>query len=86
MLIGGSGSLNDSIAKELRGMGKNVRRIGGQNRFEVSKNIALELGTYQTAIVANGLNYPDALAIAPFAAKMDFLYCSLVQKLLLGKL
>ncbi|WHX40268.1 S8 family serine peptidase [Mesobacillus sp. AQ2] len=72
VLIGGSGSLNDSIAKELRGMGKNVRRIGGQNRFEVSKNIALELGTYQTAIVANGLNYPDALAIAPFAAKNGF--------------
>lgn len=72
VLVGGNGSLNDSITKELRGMGKNVRRIGGQNRFEVSKNIALELGNYQTVIVANGLNYPDALAIAPFAAKNGF--------------
>jgi minor extracellular protease Epr len=72
VLVGGKGSLSDSITKELRGMGKNVRRIGGQNRFEVSKNIALELGNYQTAIVANGLNYPDALAIAPFAAKNGF--------------
>lgn len=72
VLVGGNGSLNDWITKELRGMGKNVRRIGGQNRFEVSKNIALELGNYQTAIVANGLNYPDALAIAPFAAKNGF--------------
>lgn len=72
VLVGGKGSLNDSVTKELRDMGKNVRRIGGQNRFEVSKNIALELGNYQTAIVANGLNYPDALAIAPFAAKNGF--------------
>lgn len=72
ILVGGKGSLNDSITKELRDMGKKVRRIGGQNRFEVSMNIALELGNYQTAIVANGLNYPDALAIAPFAAKKGF--------------
>jgi minor extracellular protease Epr len=72
VLVGGKGSLNDSLTKELRGLGKNVRRIDGQNRFEVSRNIALELGNYQTAIVANGLNYPDALAIAPFASKNGF--------------
>ncbi|HAQ06866.1 MAG TPA: hypothetical protein DCR24_04825, partial [Bacillus bacterium] len=72
IIIGGKGSVGESIEAELRNMGKSVRRIGGKNRFEVSRNIALELGEYQTAIVANGLNFPDAISIAPYAAKNGF--------------
>jgi minor extracellular protease Epr len=71
-LVGGRGSISDNIEVELRNMGVNVRRIDGKNRFEVSRNIALELGNFQTAILANGLNFPDALAIAPYAAQNGF--------------
>jgi minor extracellular protease Epr len=72
ILVGGTGSISTNIEKELNNMGKKVRRIDGKNRFEVARNIALELGNYKTAIIANGLNFPDALAIAPYAAKNGF--------------
>jgi minor extracellular protease Epr len=72
ILVGGTGSISSNIETELRKMGKKVRRIDGKNRFEVARNIAIELGDYSTAIIANGLNFPDALAIAPYAAKNGF--------------
>jgi minor extracellular protease Epr len=72
ILVGGTGSISSNIAAELKNIGKKVRRIDGKNRFEVSRNIAFELGDYTTAIIANGLNFPDALAIAPYAAKNGF--------------
>jgi minor extracellular protease Epr len=72
ILIGGTGSISSKIETELRNMGKKVKRIGGKNRFEVARNIAFELGEYNTAIIANGLNFPDALAIAPYAAKNGY--------------
>lgn len=72
ILVGGTGSISSHIETELRNMGKKVRRIDGKNRFEVARNIAFELGNYKTAIIANGLNFPDALAIAPYAAKNGF--------------
>jgi putative cell wall-binding protein len=54
------------------GLVNKVRRIAGKDRFEVSYNIAKELNGATTAIVANGLNFPDALAIAPYAAKQEY--------------
>jgi minor extracellular protease Epr len=72
IIIGGIGSVNESVKNEIRAIGKNTRRIDGSNRFEVSKNIANEMGTFQTAIVANGLNFPDALAISPYASVNGF--------------
>lgn len=72
ILVGGRGSISESIEVELRNMGISVRRIDGKNRFEVSRNIAFELGNFQTAVIANGLNFPDALAIAPYASRNGF--------------
>ncbi|WP_210366129.1 cell wall-binding repeat-containing protein [Bacillus sp. REN3] len=69
ILVGGTGSISGKVENELKTMGKRVKRIGGKNRFEVSRNIALQLGTFKKAVVANGINFPDALAIAPYAAK-----------------
>jgi N-acetylmuramoyl-L-alanine amidase len=68
ILVGGSGSISDSVLNEIKNLGISVRRIGGHDRFEVSANIAKELPANSSAIIAYGLNFPDALAISPYAA------------------
>ncbi|WNB92670.1 cell wall-binding repeat-containing protein [Bacillus sp. NEB1478] len=72
IVVGGSGSVSNKVFNEVDSLVKNVRRIAGKDRFEVSFNIAKEIGGAETAIVANGLNFPDALAIAPYAARNKF--------------
>jgi N-acetylmuramoyl-L-alanine amidase len=70
IVVGGTGSISNNVLGELRGMGiPVVRRIGGKDRFEVAYQISKELPSNQTAVIAYGLNFSDALAIAPFAAK-----------------
>ena len=73
LLIGGTGSVSTKISESLRANGYgNIERIAGKDRFEVAYNIAKRLKPTDTAVVANGLNFPDALAIAPYAAKNGY--------------
>ncbi|MEH7437949.1 cell wall-binding repeat-containing protein [Neobacillus drentensis] len=68
-VIGGTGSISNQVVEALRDNGKReVQRIGGNDRFEVSVNIAKQLGSQDKAIIANGFVFPDALAIAPYAS------------------
>jgi SpoIID/LytB domain protein len=69
IIVGGTGSVSSSVEKELKNITPDVWRIGGEDRFEVSENIAQNLGTTNKAVVTNGLIFSDALAIAPYAAK-----------------
>jgi subtilisin family serine protease len=69
IIIGGTGSVSNRIEDEIRGLIKGVSRISGEDRFEVSYNIANKLNPNKQAIIANGLIFSDALAIAPYAAK-----------------
>ena len=68
-LLGGEGAISLNVEEELLGMNLQVHRIGGQNRYETAKLIAEELGDYDQAIIAFGLNFPDALAIGSYAAQ-----------------
>lgn len=69
IVVGGPGSVSENVVNELKGMGiQNVHRIGGINRFEVALNISKELPPSNTAVIAYGLNFPDALAISPHAS------------------
>ncbi|AYA78063.1 hypothetical protein DOE78_23150 [Bacillus sp. Y1] len=73
VIVGGAGSVSETVVQDLQAVGfRNIERIGGQDRFEVSYNLALKIGNISTAVVANGLNFPDALSIAPYAAKNGF--------------
>jgi spore germination protein YaaH/putative cell wall-binding protein len=73
IIIGGTGSVGNNVVTALQAMGINtIDRIGGKDRFEVSANIAKRLGLRTTAIVADGMNFPDALSIAPYAARNGF--------------
>ncbi|WP_144478104.1 cell wall-binding repeat-containing protein [Cytobacillus oceanisediminis] len=73
ILIGGTGSVSTKISSALKANGfSNIERIAGKDRFEVAYNISKKLKSTSTAVVANGLNFPDALAIAPYAAKKGY--------------
>ncbi|CAH0345166.1 cell wall-binding repeat-containing protein [Bacillus sp. CECT 9360] len=73
IIIGGEGSVSNNVAAELTSLGvSNVQRISGLNRFEVSAAIASQLPASAQVVIADGTNFPDALAIAPYAAKNGF--------------
>lgn len=42
-------------------------RIEGKNRYETAAKIAEASGEYDAVVVTSGENYPDALAVTPFA-------------------
>ncbi|MEK5444538.1 cell wall-binding repeat-containing protein [Fredinandcohnia sp. FSL W7-1320] len=70
VVVGGPGSIADSVLNELRKMGiKEVTRINGEDRFEVAANVAKQLPGNKKAVIADGLNFPDALAISPYASQ-----------------
>jgi N-acetylmuramoyl-L-alanine amidase len=69
IIIGGNGSISEKVLHAVKEIGiQRVSRIAGADRYEVSYNIAKELPANNTAVIAYGLNFPDALAIAPYAA------------------
>lgn len=72
IVVGGSGSVSDQVVSQLKSLGVSVERISGNNRFEVANNIAMKIGKSSKVVLAYGLNFPDALAIAPYAARNGF--------------
>ncbi|HJV16125.1 MAG TPA: cell wall-binding repeat-containing protein [Bacillales bacterium] len=73
VIVGGTASVSDTIVNELKALPvQNVRRIDGANRYEVSSNIAIEMPASAKVVVAYGENFPDALSIAPYAAKNGY--------------
>jgi N-acetylmuramoyl-L-alanine amidase len=69
VIVGGIGSISDNVVSNITSLGiSNITRISGKDRFEVSKNIANQIGVNGTAVIANGLVFADALSIAPYAA------------------
>ena len=73
ILLGSSDAISPVVEDQLNGMGLQVSRIGGADRFETAAQIAEKMPKKgNTAIVAFGYNFPDALTIAPYAAKMGY--------------
>ncbi|MBN8234087.1 cell wall-binding repeat-containing protein [Halobacillus kuroshimensis] len=69
VILGGTEAVSPFVENQLKGMGLSVQRIGGKDRFVTAANIAAVLnGNPQQAVVANGMDFPDALAIASYAA------------------
>jgi N-acetylmuramoyl-L-alanine amidase len=72
IIVGGPISVSENIVSELKNMGISVERITGNSRMEVANNIAEELGTSSKVVIADGFNFPDALSIAPYAARNGY--------------
>ncbi|MGX4199911.1 SpoIID/LytB domain-containing protein [Bacillus sp. JK74] len=71
LIIGGTNSISSAAEKTLKKYGR-TKRISGKNRYDLSKNIAAEMGSYDQAVVVTGDVYTDALAIAPYAAQNGY--------------
>jgi len=72
IILGGTAVVSSDIENQLK-QNYNVTRLAGYDRFETSKVIAefmLNNGYVQPgkAVIANGLNFPDALAVSSLAA------------------
>lgn len=70
-ILGGSGVISDDILNNLKSKNYNVQRIFGQDRYKT----AVEIGKYlsaDTVVISTGDNFPDALAIGPFAASLGY--------------
>lgn len=70
IIVGGAGSISINVEREIKAAGiPLLERISGKDRFQVAENIAVRLGSWKKAVIAYGLNFPDALAVAPYAAR-----------------
>lgn len=69
-VLGGEGAVSASLASGLASPTRTVERIGGATRYAVAAAVAARFPTGATsALVASGLNYPDALAATALAAR-----------------
>jgi putative cell wall-binding protein len=78
-IVGGYGAVSAAVESELEGaLPGMVKRLAGADRYGTSKAVANEvitiLGGYYdgTAIVATGMDYPDAMAAAPLASGLGW--------------
>ena len=69
-LLGGPSAISLGVENELAAMDLEVVRIQGNNRFATAAKIAMELAPdgADTVFLAFGLNFPDALSAAAYAA------------------
>ncbi len=76
-IIGGNASIENSVINELKNTisslnSNSIIRIWGNNRYETSLNICKYFNLpSETAVIANGENFPDALSGSSLAAKVD---------------
>lgn len=63
-IIGGEKSVN------IKGLNK-AQRISGKDRYETSLEVLKHMNKTQSAVIADGRDYPDALAAAPYAVKKN---------------
>ena len=63
-IIGGEKSVN------IKGL-KKAQRISGKNRYETSLEVLKHMNKTQSAVIADGRDYPDALAATPYAVKKN---------------
>lgn len=67
-IIGGTGVVPKSIEDQLTLKGIKCTRLSGNDRYETSAAVAKMLDPTGKAAITTGLNFPDALSIAPWAA------------------
>ena len=67
-LLGGTAAIPDSVATTLTGLGFNVVRYAGTDRYDTALKVATALGGPSTVFLATGTNFPDALSAGPAAA------------------
>ena len=75
IIVGGTAAISENVLEEIISINiSDINRIAGTNRFDTAALIAKEFAPEgaETAVIAYGYNFPDALAVASFAAKQGF--------------
>lgn len=70
-LLGGAGALSPAVEQAVTGMGYNVVRLSGADRYDTAVAIASEVGTPTDILVTTGTNFPDALAAGAAAGALE---------------
>lgn len=70
-ILGGTGVVSASIEQQLNLLNYDAKRISGLDRFKTAIEVGntIKNNNTDTAVIATGYNFPDALAIGPAAAK-----------------
>jgi putative cell wall-binding protein len=76
VIVGGTGVVTDAVKNTLAALSfdPEVRRIGGLDRYATSRALAedtWDAGEADTAYLATGWDFPDALSASPAAAHFD---------------
>ena len=75
VLVGGTAAVSDAVETSLADDGYRVRRLSGSDRYWTSEAVAREaesrVGASQTAVLATGADFPDALAAGALTARLD---------------
>ncbi len=75
LILGSDGVVSEGVATKLKGLvgATTVDRLGGGNRYATSvliqKRLASLKGQPNTVVLASSKDFPDALAISPYAAR-----------------
>ncbi len=73
IILGGTGAVSETVVDQVEAISgvAEIRRIAGSNRYDTAMQIAMEssLDGYDTIYLASGLDFPDALSAAAFAAQ-----------------
>ena len=67
ILLGSEGALSKEVYAQISLLAPQVTRIDGKDRYDTARIIANQVGGNGSAILVSGENYPDALAVAPYA-------------------
>lgn len=69
IILGGEQAVGGAVAGELAGLGYDVSRVAGEDRYETAVAIAHDaLGTPEHVLVATGRDFPDSLGAGAAAA------------------
>ncbi len=73
IILGSENAISENVVKEIKAINKNVtiERLGGVNRYDTAAIISDKLSS-DIAVLSYGRNFPDALSIAPYAAKNGY--------------
>ncbi|MBW8827108.1 MAG: cell wall-binding repeat-containing protein [Acidobacteria bacterium] len=70
-VLGGTGAVGDVAFSQIAAKIPSIRRLAGPDRYFTAAAVAADQAPASTQVVlATGLDYPDALAAAPMAAKL----------------
>lgn len=70
-ILGGPGAVSEAVEGTLASNNYNVQRLFGVDRYKTAIEIGKNLQS-DTVVIATGENYPDALAIGPFASRKQY--------------